>query len=75
MSELGSHKGEGNRYVMYLSAPAGGIAQMLRDPDGNWVPYEDYARLKAEVDGLMAQLVELDDLRNRVDFLEGRNSR
>jgi hypothetical protein len=52
MSELGSHKGEGNRYVMYLSAPAGGIAQMLRNPEGNWVPYEDYARLKAEVERL-----------------------
>jgi hypothetical protein len=52
MSELGSHKGEGNRYVMYLSAPAGGIAQMLRDPDGNWVPHEDYAQLKAEVERL-----------------------
>jgi hypothetical protein len=56
MSELGSHKGEGNRYVMYLSAPAGGIAQMLRDPEGNWVPHEDYAQLKAEVERLKQQV-------------------
>jgi len=45
---LGEHQGNGNRYEMYLSAPAGGAAQMLRDPEGNWVPYADYAALKAE---------------------------
>jgi hypothetical protein len=52
MSELGSHNGDGIRYALYLSAPKGGVAQMLRDPDGAWVPYEDYTRLKAEVERL-----------------------
>ena len=45
---LGEHQGDGIRYSMHLSAPAGGAAQMLRDPEGNWVPYADYAALKAE---------------------------
>ena len=52
MIELGEHKGEGIRYAMHLSAPKGGSAQMLRDPDGGWVSWEDYARLKAEVERL-----------------------
>jgi len=45
---LGEHQGDGIRYSMHLSAPAGGAAQMLRDPEGNWVSYADYAALKAE---------------------------
>ena len=49
MIELGEHKGDGIRYAMHLSAPKGGSAQMLRDPSGGWVSWEDYARLKAEV--------------------------
>ena len=52
MIELGEHKGDGIRYAMHLSAPKGGSAQMLRDPDGGWVSWEDYARLKAEVERL-----------------------
>ena len=52
MIELGEHKGDGIRYAMHLSAPKGGSAQMLRDPDGGWVSWEDYARLKAEVESL-----------------------
>jgi hypothetical protein len=45
---LGEHQGDGIRYSMHLSAPAGGAAQMLRDPQGNWVGYADYAALQAE---------------------------
>ena len=45
---LGEHQGDGIRYSMHLSAPAGGAAQMLRDPAGNWVGYTDYAALQAE---------------------------
>lgn len=95
MSELGTHTGSGNRFNMYLSAPNGGVAQMLAHPEGEWVSARDYVvaqdeiarmasyarelelklRIKdAEVEGLMAKLVELDDLKARVDFLEGRDS-
>jgi hypothetical protein len=49
---LGEHQGDGIRYSMHLSAPAGGAAQMLRDPAGNWVGYADYAALQAEVDSI-----------------------
>jgi len=49
VSNLGQHDGDGIRYAMHLSAPKGGSAQMLRDPAGGWVSWEDYARLKAEV--------------------------
>ena len=52
MSNLGQHDGDGIRYAMHLSAPKGGSAQMLRDPSGGWVSWEDYARLKAEVERL-----------------------
>lgn len=55
MIELGEHKGDGIRYAMHLSAPKGGSAQMLRDPDGGWVSWEDYARLKAEVEHLQSE--------------------
>jgi hypothetical protein len=49
---LGEHQGDGIRYSMHLSAPAGGAAQMLRDPEGNWVGYAEYAALQAEVERL-----------------------
>ena len=52
MSNLGQHDGDGIRYAMHLSAPKGGSAQMLRDPAGGWVSWEDYTRLKAEVERL-----------------------
>ena len=52
MSNLGQHDGDGIRYAMHLSAPKGGSAQMLRDPAGGWVSWEDYARLKADVERL-----------------------
>ena len=54
MSDLGQHDGDGIRYAMHLSAPKGGSAQMLRDPAGGWVSWEDYARLKAEVERLQS---------------------
>jgi uncharacterized small protein (DUF1192 family) len=50
VSNLGQHDGDGIRYAMHLSAPKGGSAQMLRDPAGGWVSWDDYARLKAEVE-------------------------
>ena len=49
MSVLGEHDGNGIRYSMHLSAPKGGVAQMLRDPEGGWVSWEDYARLEHEL--------------------------
>jgi uncharacterized small protein (DUF1192 family) len=52
---LGEHQGNGIRYEMYLSAPAGGAAQMLRNPEGNWVGYAEYAALKAEVERLKTE--------------------
>jgi hypothetical protein len=52
---LGEHKGDGIRHSMHLSAPKGGLAQMLRDPDGQWVPYADYAALKAENERLKTE--------------------
>jgi hypothetical protein len=52
---LGEHQGDGIRYSMHLSAPAGGAAQMLRDPAGNWVGYAEYAALQAEVEKLKTE--------------------
>jgi len=58
VSNLGQHDGDGIRYAMNLSAPKGGSAQMLRDPAGGWVSWEDYARLKDEVERLKAELAD-----------------
>jgi hypothetical protein len=52
MNELKEHNGNGIRYAIHLSAPKGGSAQMLRDPSGDWVSYEEYSRLKAKVERL-----------------------
>jgi hypothetical protein len=52
MSSLGQHNGNEIRYSMHLSAPKGGAAQMLCDPSGAWVAYEEYARLQAKVERL-----------------------
>jgi hypothetical protein len=52
---LGEHKGDGIRHSMHLSAPKGGLAQMLRDPDGQWVPFADYEKVKSELDDLKAK--------------------
>ena len=57
---LGEHQGDGIRYSMHLSAPAGGAAQMLRDPAGNWVGYADYAALQAENERMRKELEALD---------------
>ena len=81
--ELSEHQGKGNRYDMHLSAPNGGVAQMVRRPNGMWVTYEDYnhkcVQLQHVMDLAGALMVELDDvkakneqLENRCDFLEGK---
>ena len=49
--------------------PVNPAHDMVFSADGGWVAYEDYARLKAEVDELKA---EVETLQNRCDFLEGR---
>ena len=49
---LGEHQGDGIRYSMHISAPAGGLGQMIRNPEGNWVGYAEYAALQAEVERL-----------------------
>lgn len=72
MSELGSHKGNGIRYIMHLSAPNGGVGQMLRHPDGNWVPHENYAHLKGEVGRLRKELEESQENYHLVNELAGK---
>jgi hypothetical protein len=62
VSNLGQHDGDGIRYAMHLSAPNGGSAQMLRDPAGGWVSWEDYARLKAEVERLTERNQHLEQI-------------
>ena len=78
MSDLGQHDGDGIRYAMHLSAPKGGIAQMLRDPAGGWVSWEDYARLKAECQARQAEnsvlAVECDSLKAEVERVGAENS-
>lgn len=59
MSVLGKHKGDGIRYAMHLSAPKGGSAQMLRDPSGNWVSWDDYAKVRKAGDALGRQVLIL----------------
>lgn len=48
MSTLGEHQGNGIRFDMHLSAPNGGVAQMLCRPEGQWVSWNEYEKLKAE---------------------------
>jgi hypothetical protein len=67
VSNLGQHDGDGIRYAMHLSAPKGGSAQMLRDPAGGWVSWEDYTRLKDEVE----RLTELFRKTERLMLLDG----
>lgn len=52
MSTLGDHQGNGIRFDMHLSAPNGGVAQMLRRPEGQWVSWNEYEKMKAEVERL-----------------------
>ena len=58
-------------------------AGMIEDKDGKYVEYEDYARLKAEVERLTAFTTrtiipneelqaQVEELQNRCDFLEGK---
>ena len=51
---------EPQRYWMYLSAPAGGLAQMIADDTGDWVNHRDYVKLQAEHDRLR-KIVERED--------------
>ncbi len=50
MSTLGEHQGNGIRFDMHLSAPNGGVAQMLCRPEGQWVSWNEYEKLKAQND-------------------------
>lgn len=69
MSTLGEHQGNGIRFDMHLSAPNGGVAQMLCRPEGQWVSWNEYEKLKAEVARLrkagdkMAKTLEKDQQR------------
>lgn len=69
MSDLGEHKGDGIRYAMHLSAPKGGSAQMLRDPSGNWVSWEDYKK----VEDSLRHYIEQEALRKVGEALHQRN--
>lgn len=66
MSTLGEHQGSGIRFDMHLSAPNGGVAKMLCRPEGQWVSWNEYEKLKAEVerlrkagDGLYKSMLEI----------------
>jgi hypothetical protein len=76
MSELAAHEGSGIRYRMHLSAPNGGVAQMVRSPDGMWVEHAEYERkcvqLKHVMDLVGALMVELDDTKAKLKEIEGR---
>ena len=69
MSTLGEHQGNGIRFDMHLSAPNGGVAQMLCRPEGQWVSWNEYEKMKAEVERLrkagdkMAKTLEKDQQR------------
>lgn len=79
--ELKEHNGNGIRYSMHLSAPNGGLSQMVRDPDGNWVHYYEYGSLLAEVTKLRADAeaskAELERLRTLANylFMESQNEK
>jgi len=78
---LGEHNGDGIRYEVYLCAPKGGLAQMLRHPEGEWVGYRDYAALQAEVERLKEAWVDKkmqddrDFLLEQVAALQAENAR
>lgn len=58
--ELGTHTGSGKRFNMYLSAPNGGVAQMLAHPEGMWVSFNDYSVAQDEINRLCAYGRELE---------------
>jgi hypothetical protein len=74
MSELAAHEGTGIRYRMHLSAPNGGVAQMVRSPDGDWVGHDEYQRkcvqLRHVMDLVGALMVELDDTKAKLKEIE-----
>jgi hypothetical protein len=74
MSELAAHEGSGIRYRMHLSAPNGGVAQMVRSPDGDWVEHAEYERkcvqLRHVMDLVGALMVELDDTKAKLKEIE-----
>jgi hypothetical protein len=79
--ELKEHTGDGIRYSVHLSAPKGGLAQMVRDPDGNWVHHFEYGsllaevtKLRAEAEASKAELVRLRTLANYL-FMESQNEK
>jgi hypothetical protein len=59
---------EPKRYALRLPEISYGTEE---SPNGEYVRYEDYASLKAEVERLTA---DNEQLQNRCDFLEGKQS-
>ena len=72
MSTLGEHQGNGIRFDIHLSAPNGGVAQMLCRPEGQWVSWNEYEKLKAEAERLRNIGIKLDGY---VDLLQAENER
>ena len=70
MSTLGEHRGNGIRFDMHLSAPNGGVAQMLCRPEGQWVSWSEYDKLKAEVERLRQDLVAVKYYGELLEFLK-----
>ena len=69
MSTLGEHQGNGIRFDMHLSAPNGGVAQMLCRPEGQWVSWNEYEKLKAEVERLRKAGDKLVDAIQEMDVI------
>lgn len=72
MSTLGEHQGNGIRFDMHLSAPNGGVAQMLCRPEGQWVSWNEYEKLKAEVERLRKAGDAMVPLLGRGDYHDAR---
>ena len=76
--ELNNHKGLGIRFRVHLSAPKGGLVQMLQDPDGEWVSHEEYLRkcgqLNSTMDLVGALMVALDDTKANLERMTEKSS-